>query len=759
MVEKRLSKLENEYGHRRGLIGAEAAEERFRDAVFSYLMEDYERAAVVFYTLVEADALVESTLAEDAEWFLAECLFEEGNYVTAVEAYNRIIEKGRGHLFFNDAVRRQLESYGHLKDKAGFYRVYNRFIVTEVVPTTDAVKYSVAKSFYYQDDNARSKAIFAEIPRESSYFTRARYFMGAVLVAEGQLELAVKQFEVVDTHALPATAANYHGYGGIRDFAKARAVEAEVHELARLALGRLHYELGDFEQAQRYYQDIRQESTHFTDQMYELVWTYVRQDKWLEAINQIEICLISDPDHIYSFQLRLLLGHMHMRREDFTTARGRYQDVVDTYSPIRDHLQALKRNSVEPQAFFNALVSSEDPGAVDPKLPGFAVDLLVNDDQMGRAVDARRALNRQDEDVEYSRELVDLVGPALRAGTDGIGTFRQGRASIAAVQGDDLKLRADITEFELLWLEAHSDANTSGRLIPLRERWEILVGRTGQVRNIETAATERQSAHAAQVREVQHLGFQVRQVVLDQIAQVTATKRRLRENASGLNDGEISRIRVALDRVQAELKSQLDGLERIEGEAARRRVMSTVSSGPVADTGSQRKLIADDLRQLHTDLVAMRRQVGAPADVYGRVDQIWTQSEGFERRSAQTMGRLEVAERTELALMRTKLAGEVQSLGAIGGDLVGASSEMDSLARGITRAGIGRVEETFNETVMGADRGIVDVYWVTMNNVIEEKNRLAEERNKRRAEAEARFKMIDSRMNQLEVETPLDGAE
>ncbi len=748
MVEARLTKLEREYGHRRGLIGAQAAEARFRDAVFAFLIEDYDRAATVFYTLVEADALVESALAQDAEWFLAECLFEEGNFVTSVEAYERIIRKGKQHPFFHDAVRRQLEAYGRLKDTPSFYRVYNRFIVTGIVPTTDAVKYSVAKSFYHQDDNARAKALFAEIPTTSTYYTRARYFMGAILITEGQLDAAVQQFEAVEAHMPPDTAQDYHGYGGIRKFTQMRAVETEVHELARLALGRLHYEQGRYEFAQRYYQDIRSESAHFTDQMFELVWTYVKQEKWLEAINQIEICLIADPDQLHSFQLRLLLGHLNMRRRDHNRALASYEDVVELYGPVRDHLQSLVRDNAEPQAFFAALVEAEDPGEVDPALPGFAVDLLVEGETLARAVDARRALDRQQDDLDYARELVELVGPALRSGTESIGTFRQGRAAIAAVQGDDLKLRSDITDFELSWLEAHAGSTGTARLAPLRERWEVLVGRTGQVRTIETDATERQSAHEIQVREVQHKAFQVQQIALDQMAQITATRRRLRENAADLSPEDVADLRTALDDVQADVRDELEGLERAQGETTRRRIMATVQTHVKVDTLAQRGLIADDLGTLHRELVAMRAQVRAPTHVYTEVNQLWAKSEGFARRSNQTLTKLGTAERSELAAMRARLTSEMSSMSGIGADLQGTSSEMNSLAAGITRAGIGRVEDAFDQTVMGADRGIVDVYWVKKGNVATEQLRLNAEKTRRIRALNERFLIIDSRLDQ-----------
>jgi hypothetical protein len=143
--------------------------------------------------------------------------------------------------------------------------------------------------------------------------------------------------------------------------------------------------------------------------------------------------------------------------------------------------------------------------------------------------------------------------------------------------------------------------------------------------------------------------------------------------------------------------------------------------------------------------------VGAPADVYPRVDALWSQSEGFDRRARQTMVKLVRAESAELAIMRKKLAVEMDHMTAIGTDLDGVSTRMDALADGITRSGIGRVEDAFDDTVMGADRGIVDVYWVKKGNATAEKDRLNAEKSKRRSELEQRFRIIDSRLDQAGV--------
>jgi hypothetical protein len=147
-------------------------------------------------------------------------------------------------------------------------------------------------------------------------------------------------------------------------------------------------------------------------------------------------------------------------------------------------------------------------------------------------------------------------------------------------------------------------------------------------------------------------------------------------------------------------------------------------------------------------LVAVRRQVAASGEQYSRVDKLWAQSLDFEKRAHQTLLKLVRAERAELAIMRKKLAVEMGHMGSIEADLGGTATQMDGLSSGITLAGISRVEDAFDETVMGADRGIVDVYWVKKGNATAEKLRLNNEKSKRRQELKQRFLIINSRLEQ-----------
>ena len=99
--------------------------------------------------------------------------------------------------------------------------------------------------------------MFSEIAPGSNFYGRSRYFLGTVLAQEQDLESAIGEF--------------------LRVIEQGGAQEAAVVELAHLALGRLYYETGDYTSATEYYQRITSRSDYFSDQLYELVWTYINR--------------------------------------------------------------------------------------------------------------------------------------------------------------------------------------------------------------------------------------------------------------------------------------------------------------------------------------------------------------------------------------------------------------------------------------------------------------------------------------------------
>lgn len=728
-VEGRLAKLDREYGQRRGLIGAEDARSRYEDAVFQYLVGEYESAALAFYTLVESGALGRTGLQWDAQWYLAEAVFEMGNWATAMEAYGDIIDAGESHPFFGDAVRRQIEVYGLLGDVDGFYSVYRQWILSGRVPATPAVKYTVAKTFYRQGENARAKAMFSEQPSDSSWFGRSRYFLGTILAADGDFEQAVVEFNKV---------------------LESKESDEEVLQLARLALGRVHYELGNYQQAVDFYQSIPSDSEWFADQLYELVWTFIKQEDWESALRHVEIFLIAFPEHPYTLQMKLNQGHLNVKAKGFEKALASYETVVADYTPLRARLEALEASRADPLRFFERIViASVDQFAApaDGDLPGFAVEMLVDDETMGRVVEASQTLDQQDDDLSSARSTLDEISGVLTSSDESIGTFGRGRQALLRVRDDSLQLRHRLLEAEVEYLYA-SDRLSKAEYTALRTQMDVLLTRTQQVQGVESARTDRYQVHEDQVRAVQEAANRLVALASDLQAEATATRRVLDEKRGAMSIGDVELVEDELAHLESELADATRGLESAASNATLRQVMASVPRGRAGDTDGQRLLLSEDYDRLHAQLRPKRDGMTADLTPLRAVDGLWTRTAALDGRSTAIQENLETAEVTELALLRQGVREQDRAVAALSSEVTDTSRAARVLAADVTRWRFGTLEDQLASNIMEADMGIVDVYWLRKTEVVSERTQLATERSERLQELNNRFELIRQKLEE-----------
>ena len=172
----------------RGFITKAQATQRFQDCVYLHMVGEYALAAEGFFALVTTAALGDAGLHQDAEWYLAESLFQLGNYATA-EARFQIIAEDESHPFRSSGPAFAGTLCAHFPKKT-FYRYYEREILRGRVEASDMIRYTVAKNFYQQDNLVQSKSHFLEIKEGSDFFHRAQYFLATIMVREGDLDAA-----------------------------------------------------------------------------------------------------------------------------------------------------------------------------------------------------------------------------------------------------------------------------------------------------------------------------------------------------------------------------------------------------------------------------------------------------------------------------------------------------------------------------------------------------------------------------------------
>jgi tetratricopeptide (TPR) repeat protein len=728
-TEARAERLSRDYEHRRGLIGSEEAMQRYEDAVYAYLVGDHERAAMGFFVLVEAEALEANMLHHDSQWYLGESLFELGNWNTALDAYDLIVKSGEKHPFFGDAVRRQLEVYGILNDPDSFYELYRTWILSGRVTSTEAVKYTVAKSFWRQGEIARAKAMFTELPVGGEYYGKARYFMGAILASEGEFEPALLEFrKVVDLES----------------------IDPDVAELSWLALGRLNYELARYDDALEAYQHIPAGSDLFADQLYEMVWAYIKQGDWDSALQQSEIFLIAFSEHPYALQLKLDMGHLHMKNVAFEKALAAYETVVDDYTPLQRQLARLEEGREDPGAFFNRMVEGEALSTGDGALPHYAMALLTENDDIARAVQASRELRQQRDDVADSESTAREIQAVLGNSNDAIGTFARGRSELTRVRDDALGLRARLLRLEIDVLADVGGPTLDNQLPAKVQKLDVLVTRSGQVQDVESASSDRYQAHEDQVRAVQSSATSVSRLNRDLQAELAATRRAWLDKRPEMSVADGERVGRELEKLDGFLTQAGRDLGRLESDAIRRSVMASVPRARGGETETERALLAEDFERMHRALRTLRdgAPVSGSAELLSKLDQLWLRSLATDTKSVSTLGALTRAEGGELAILRKRLAEQTAAVTRLGGDLRRVDSDAEEVAAAVTRTGFGLLEDELFETIMRADRGIVDVYWLRKTEVADEKIRLATERADRLQEMDARFGLIRQKLEE-----------
>jgi tetratricopeptide (TPR) repeat protein len=730
-IEGSLRALQEDFSQRKGLLGTAEARMRYTEAVYYFLMGEYGKSARAFFTLVESGALVDKGLLGDSEWFLGESLFEMGNLTLAEEAYQSIIDQGFGHPFFSDAVRRQLEVYGLTGKADRFFSLYNSYVVTNRVKPNDLIVYTLGKSFYRQKDFLRAKSLFTDIQPESPLYGKARYFLGTVRVVEKNLTGAIAEF----TKATEVSAED--------------ETQSEVVELAHLALGRLYFETDQLDASSTHYQRIGRDSKYFSEALYEMVWTYIKDESYNEALRAVEIFLLAFPEHQFTAELKLLQGNLHMKLLNYKQALDTYEGVVQEYSPIQIRLDQLALDAMQSERWFKKLTELDDASGYETSgLPAFAVEMLVNQPDFSRTKETVSELNFQQEEITDSEEIIAEIEAALGGELETLGSFRRAREQLEQVYGEVLRLQIEMLSVKEQHLLETLKGSAVSALRPLQTRLQQLADAERRVSDISSKASDKLQVYDEQVRSVQSRAFRSYQEVNRLREEADALVEMLDSGNSPLWSEHVVRVRAKILKVRTALDEEIRVARSLQSDVARRTIIAPVerSSGQV-DTRRARDLIQKELGALHVQFQGVEKQVGG-SNILGEWKEAWQRLAKIGSGAAAVAKSMNNLESTEILSVRSRLQVERLSVEAARIDVNGLGGEAQVLAIDVTKAGFAELEGVFGSQILRADVGIVDVYWNEKNLISEEIERLQVTKKEREDALRARFDRLDQVMGE-----------
>jgi TolA-binding protein len=667
---------------------------RVVDAEMLFKLKNYNEAATILLDVVEKYPGAQGY--DDALVLLGESLFQDKDYNSARHYFEIEVAKNTGSRLEQKALEKLIEIGLHLDDLDHVDDYLKRLESIPASQLEPSVPYVRGKFAYFRGRPDEALGIFASIPASSPYFLQSRYFTATVLVQKGDLAGALA------------------GFDGVTRLPARTDAEKEIQELARLAMGRLHYERGEFELAREVYKGISRQSPHFEDAMNELSWTSIKAKDYRSAYRALDLMLLQNPDSPQAPELRLLMGNLHVRLGNFALANEAFMTARDQFDPVHQQLrETLGKCQADPHYFESLIGKGMEKFDITVFMPKVAVKWVKADPEVARVV-----------------ALSDDVSELQR----GIKDSEQTLSRLEMAVGGQLKVGI----FPDLAVMRTRTSEVLNRLIDIRRRF------VDKMRALTASALSGDEKARIEQISVERLTAEKELEDLPMTAEGLQDRgKRSRANLDAL-DGQASELNVVVQGMEAELvaieqyfiRSRADQkikpeelIQPVSGmreaitelRASNDRIRNNIAEASreaqvaVATGDSERGAIAvllDSQKKERALFDSVRpRLSGSVQSDFDRTASILQRSDAVQAQLAQIDGRIESVAQRRLGELKNQLLAEKRELVTATAKLGGIVAESQNLGGGLAFAMLSKVTDRFYDLVVQSDVGLVDVAW------------------------------------------------
>ena len=553
------------------------SETRFNEAKVAYMMEDFDRAALLMATLVDTTDPESFPGYTEALYILGDSLYEGRNFRAAREYFRRILEQGHGP-FYQPAILRLLETAMHTDDYDDVDELYDR--LDDLEDVNAAIHYLRGKTLYQEGRINAARPWFQRAGRDDEFAMRGRYFEGVAAAAEGSLGEADEIFEELTLRSVDSDD------------------DEHVRELAQLARGRIAYEQDEYALAIDHYLRLPRTSPLFTRALYELTWAHVAKGNYQAAIRNLDILLISDPEPQFVPEAKTLMADMAMRLGEYEDARVWFHELIGTFTPVRDELMEFIDGHQDIDEFFVELVRDEMRGLQPDFLPEEVTKWLEDEASMISSRQLMTDGTMTQDDIDSVYEAIEELEAAIDMGSS-IEAFP--RLAEGWTQGHELHsrliaLQDQLLDWELQRVQPLMSSSEQERLAELEEELERLQAVEERTPGTQEELQERDQAIQDQFRllneEIERVAFEIEglEQTLEGIGQY------MRSDSHSLSEQE----REEVAQVRQELRDEVRMLEEERRDLSRALSQTRRGFGARDDSLVAHRELRRDIQKLQS---------------------------------------------------------------------------------------------------------------------------------------------------------------
>ncbi len=705
-------------------------EQKLANGELLYRMNDYGRAIVVLSEVLEAYANTPSY--PDALWLRGETYYAAHDYLAARRDYRMLVDRGsepRFQAYFGRALARLVDVALRLNDPPETLApIFEKFNQVPPAQIDAGLLYAKGKAYFHQGAYNDSTAAFSQVAKGSAYAHQARYFQGLV-------QLKIARAAGGDPTRKGPTSANYkqaiEAFRVVTELPPDSPEHKHVIDLAWMAVGRLFYEMEQYQQASEAYAKVNRDSPEFDTMLYELAWVYVRLGDVQRADRALEVLMVSDPNSQYIGDGTLLRADLLLRAGAFDRALQLYQTVLAQYDPMRAKVESFLDSTKDVSVYYDKLAQQQlDLLDQNEQLPPLAIRWAREAEDGPLAFAVIDDVNECKTLIRESNVLIDKLN-ALMGASNRVRAFPELEAGeTAALSLLNRVSRARLTIAHQLDREESGDLGGE-------------MGQVRQQRRALMAAIEGLPVTQEDFGRREQQGRQQWNLLSQELTRRSAEVDALKASINGLrrmlSDGPqygVARDPATLQRAQAELDANEHDLKRYHEEIIeiRRQIDMGRAQIGIGDSRYQNDAQArDQFREVleHEVRLASSGAGGGGAQRFaGQAGAVLSEASQYEATLIGALRQLEgqVAQRS--GEMEQKVQTERLNIGKYQVQLDALDNEARDLVGHVAQRNFGLVKDKLRSIVLRADVGVTEQAWEVREEELDRVRSLQTERSR-----------------------------
>jgi TolA-binding protein len=675
-------------------VDPHAPDRRVLEAQTLFELKYYFEAATLCLSVIEK--YPSSKAYDDAVFLLAESRLQDGDQLSARLYFEQFIKKGTGSLKEQAALQRLVEIALKVDDFSHVEDYFERLARVPSASLDPAVPYVKGKYLFFRDKLDEALVALASVAPTNPYYMQARYFVATAQIKKGDLAAALVGFDEV-LRLQPRT-----------------DNEREIQDLARLAIGRLHYQRGQFDKAKEAYLAVPQSSKLFADALYESAWNSIKSGDFNGAYRALDLILLKNAESSQGPELKLLMGNLQLRLSNFYRAGEQFNQTLAEYEPVYKELKLTQERAQADPKFFDGLMAKGlDKFDIASIFPRGAMKVVVADVDVARLIGLSDEVGQLTRDIRESEQILARLDRAVSGGARA-GVFQDlaaGRSQATEIlnQAVDIRRRfaSEARRLAEQYLSPQDRAALDGLALERKnfdQQVENLPMSADALRDRAMAVRGEFSALDARASEM-NVEIQAAEAVLVGLEQYFATSK----TEQKIRAEDLKQPIADLRQEIADMRAQLERLRNDIVEASQ-------DAGLAGATGAGERGITLRFTELlkREQEILQRARSGMPGGAVSELDrylEVLQRSDSLQRKLLDFDARLDEVADKRLRSVKEQLVTERAQLAIATGKLGTVLGEGQSVGGGLAQAMLGKVADRFYDLTVQSDVGLIDVSW------------------------------------------------